>query len=130
MSQELICITCPMGCRLSIDTAADGALSVTGNRCARGVRYANEELLAPKRVVCATARLCEGDGRSCDEPHTLGAVSRLPVRSTAAYAKQDVPSLLAAIYALEVRRPVRRGDVLIRDFKGSGVDVIATRTLV
>lgn len=124
MSEELICITCPLGCHLTVERNTDNSLSVSGNRCPRGVKYANEELLAPKRVVSATAALIGGA-----ELHELGAVARLPVRSTAPYPKQDVPALLAAIYALRIALPVHRGDILIRDFKGSGVDVIATRTL-
>jgi CxxC motif-containing protein len=114
-----------MGCRLTVDRQQDGSLAVTGNRCPRGIKYANEELLAPKRVVSATATI-QDDGAG---ERALGEVSRLPVRSTAAYPKQDVPELLAAIYALRVRLPVSRGDVLIEDYKGSGVDVIATRTM-
>jgi len=106
-----------LGCHLTIDRHDDASLSVTGNRCPRGVKYANEELLAPRRVVSATAAVSGGE------------VARLPVRSTGAYPKQDVPELLEAIYGLRVSPPVRRGDVLIQDFKGSGIDVIATRTL-
>lgn len=128
MSEELICITCPMGCHLAVDKQADGSLAVTGNRCPRGVKYANEEFLAPKRVVTATARLA--GGAACLENHSgLCDVVRLPVRSTAAYSKPGVLELLDAIYALRVELPVKRGDVLIKDFKGSGVDVIATRSL-
>ena len=56
MAEELICITCPLGCHLSVERRADGGLSVSGNRCPRGARYAEEELLAPKRVVTATCR--------------------------------------------------------------------------
>jgi CxxC motif-containing protein len=129
MSEELICITCPLGCHLSVDRQPGGELAVSGNRCPRGVKYANEELLAPKRVVSATAALV-GRGAACAEGrHGLCDVARLPVRSTAAYPKQGVPELLAAIYGLKVAPPVARGDVLIKDFKGSGVDVIATRTV-
>jgi CxxC motif-containing protein len=57
MSEELICITCPLGCHLSIDRGPGDALAISGNRCPRGVKYAEEELLAPKRVVSATARI-------------------------------------------------------------------------
>ncbi len=128
MSEELICITCPMGCHLTVDKQADGSLAVTGNRCPRGVKYANEELLAPRRVVSATASLA-GAAACAENRHGLCDVSRLPVRSTAAYPKPGVPELLEAIYALRVELPVRRGDVLIKDFKGSGIDVIATRSL-
>jgi CxxC motif-containing protein len=123
MSQELVCITCPMGCRLTVDTQADGSLEVSGNRCARGIKYANEELLAPKRMVSATARIA-GAGHEA-----LDAIARLPVRTTLAYPKEGVAELLAAIYALDVKLPVKRGATLIKDFKGSGVDVIAARTL-
>jgi len=136
MSEELVCITCPLGCRLEITRLQESgiqqeALSVSGNRCPRGVKYAQEELLAPKRMVSATARIAgaagiEAGGLSA----SLGSIARLPVRSTAAYAKEGVPELLEAIYRLNVTLPVRRGDVLIRDYKGSGIDVIATRTIL
>lgn len=128
MSEELICITCPLGCHLSVDREADGSLAVSGNRCPRGVKYANEELLAPKRVVSATAALA-GPAACAEARHGLCDVARLPVRSTAAYPKAGVPELLKAIYELKVALPVKRGDVLIKDFKGSGIDVIATRSL-
>ncbi|PKL08128.1 MAG: molybdopterin oxidoreductase [Spirochaetae bacterium HGW-Spirochaetae-7] len=124
MSEELICITCPMGCHLFIDRPSDGSLAVTGNRCPRGLTYAAEELLAPKRMVSATAAVAGPGSRGGP-----GSIARLPVRSSAAFPRHEVPELLAAIYSLRVKLPVARGDVLIRDFKGSGVDVIATRTL-
>lgn len=124
MSQELICITCPLGCHLSVDRNTDGSLAVSGNRCTRGVRYANEELLSPKRMVTATARIRRSAGQD-----TLGTIARLPVRSSAAYPKERVGELLKAIYSLEVGLPVRRGDVLIADFQGSGIDVVAARSL-
>ena len=54
MTDKLICITCPLGCRLEAERGADGELLVSGNHCPRGARYAREELLAPKRVVTAT----------------------------------------------------------------------------
>jgi CxxC motif-containing protein len=38
--------------------------------------------------------------------------------------------VLAEIAKLRPAVPVRRGDVLIRDVLGTGVDVIATRTVV
>jgi CxxC motif-containing protein len=129
VSEELICITCPMGCRLEVDRLENGELAVTGNRCVRGVRYATEELLAPRRVVSATAALAGDAEAGAARLRDLAMVSRLPVRTSVPFPKNDVPALLEAIYALRVALPVARGDVLIKDYKGSGVDVIATRTL-
>jgi CxxC motif-containing protein len=129
VSEELICITCPIGCHLSVDRLDDGNLSVTGNRCARGVKYATEELLAPRRVVSATVALAGSAAEKTARLRGLGTVSRLPVRTSAGFPRNGVPELLKAIYALDVGLPVRRGDVLIADYQGSGVDVIATRSL-
>jgi len=121
MSEELICITCPLGCHLNIDRGPGNTLAITGNRCPRGVKYAEEELLAAKRIVSATARIA-GAGQA-------GSMSRLPVRTTGPYPKDGVPDALKAIYALSVKLPVKRGQVLIKDLGGQGVDVIATRSL-
>jgi CxxC motif-containing protein len=121
MSEELICITCPLGCHLSIDRGPGDALAISGNRCPRGVKYAEEELLAPRRVVTATARI---SGAAM-----AGSMSRLPVRTSGPYPKDGVPEALKAIYALSVQLPVKRGQVLIKDLGGQGVDVIATRSL-
>jgi Uncharacterized protein with conserved CXXC pairs len=119
MTRELTCITCPMGCRLTAETAPDGELRVSGNRCPRGAAYAREELLAPKRTVTATARAKPG----------ASGVRRIPCRTDAPFPKERVDELLKAIYALELELPVSRGDTLIKDALGSGIDVIATRSL-
>ncbi len=135
MSQELTCITCPIGCRLVVERTAsagggrdpEGELSVSGNRCPRGAAYAREELLAPKRTVTATCRALASQGSRASQGQ--GSARRIPVRTTAPFPKERVGELLAAIYALEEPLPVARGRVLIRDALGLGIDVIATRSL-
>lgn len=123
MSQELTCITCPIGCRLVAERLGEGELEVRGNRCPRGAVYAREELLAPKRTVTATCRAVAASGLGASE------VPRIPCRTTAPFPRERVDELLAAIYALEEPLPVARGRVLIRDALGLGIDVVATRTL-
>jgi CxxC motif-containing protein len=120
MSEELVCITCPMGCRLKVDRLADGALSVSGNRCPRGEKYANEEFLAPKRTVTATCRIVGTEG---------APVQRIPVRTREPFPKDGIAALLEDIYRIELRLPVKRGDVVLSNAEGSGVDVIVTRTV-
>lgn len=46
---NLICITCPKGCHLTVDEGNDYA--VTGNSCPRGAEYARNELLHPVRMI-------------------------------------------------------------------------------
>ena len=50
--KQLICITCPKGCHLSVDE--DNGYAVTGNSCPRGISYGQNELLHPVRVVTST----------------------------------------------------------------------------
>ena len=124
---EMICITCPMGCRLAIEKLSESELSVTGNRCARGENYAREELLSPKRVVTATCRA----GRKAGPAAGGGAYPprRVPVRTRGSFPKERIPELLGEIYALELELPVKRGQVCIADALGTGVDVIVTRSM-
>jgi CxxC motif-containing protein len=129
MKEELTCITCPMGCRLEAERAADGSLAVSGNRCPRGAAYAREELLAPKRVVTATCRAAGPGGTPGQAGRAEGSPRRVPVKTSAPFPKERVGELLAAIYALEVLLPVERGQTLLADALGSGIDLVATRSV-
>ena len=126
MSIELICITCPIGCHLSVEKLDFGEITVAGNRCARGATYAKEETTAPKRVVTATCKILrpkdwQGDG--------LSFPRRVPVKTTAAFPKEQIGELLQILYALEVGLPVRQGQVIVQDALSTGIDVVATRSI-
>ena len=129
---EMICITCPMGCHLSIERPSENEIVVSGNRCPRGEKYAREELLSPRRVVTATCRAigsaeAVADGALADpSPYRP---RRVPLRTSAAFPKERVPELLKLIYGLELRLPVQRGQVAIADALGSGIDVLVARTM-
>jgi len=126
--RELTCIVCPVGCSLVVDAAqaAEGsALTVTGNRCPRGAVYAQEEIRSPKRMVTAT---CAIAGVKLDAPR-FNAPHRVPVKSSAPCPKERIPDLLADIYETRVTLPVHVGGVILADWKGSGIDVVATRNV-
>jgi CxxC motif-containing protein len=130
VSQELVCITCPMGCRLAVDRKDEDGLVVVGNRCPRGAVYAREELLAPKRTVTATCGIAEPpESRSPAVSRVEPSVRRVPCRSADAFPRERVGELLVLIHAQRVRLPVERGQVLIQDALGSGIDIVATRTI-
>jgi CxxC motif-containing protein len=112
-----------MGCSLEVDESGGlDALSVTGNKCQRGAEYAAEEIRAPKRVVTAT---CAINGQVC------GAVSvrRVPVKTAAPCPKGKISALLDDIYKVKITLPVKAGDVVIADWNGSRIDIVAARTL-
>lgn len=111
---EMVCILCPMGCGLSVDRGADGAVAVSGNGCARGVKYGQQELLSPMRVVTSSVWV---DG---------GGLPLCPVKTRGLVPKASIPDVLAAIRAARAKSPVRIGDVIVRCAAGTGIDVVAT----
>lgn len=116
MKRNMTCIACPLGCSLTVEYSEGlDDVTVTGNRCAKGEVYACEEILAPKRTVTATVSL------------TAGELSRLPVRTDRALEKELIADLLTELYRIEVSAPVAPGDRVLTDFRGTGVNVIATR---
>ncbi len=121
IEKDYICISCPIGCRLKLTApdkkAAKEDLAVSGNKCKRGKAYAIEEFSEPKRVVTATCRI------------GLENLERLPVKTSSAIPKEYIKPLLEEIYKLKLSRPVKRGDVVIKNFKKTGVDVIASRSV-
>ena len=126
MCMTLTCIVCPIGCSLS---AEDGsALTVTGNRCPRGAVYAQEEIRAPKRVITATCGIVLPPEGAASR-RGLTAPRRLPVKTSAPCPKEKINELLADVYRLKVNLPVKAGAKLITDWKGSGIDVVAVRSL-
>ena len=50
---EMVCIACPIACRLTVTTSGPGDISVSGNRCPRGEAYGSEEIRAPRRILTA-----------------------------------------------------------------------------
>ena len=125
--QELICITCPMGCHLSVDTDAQGEMKVTGNRCVRGEQYAREEVLNPKRVVTFTCAALLPDGRAPGVTSNLPR--RVPVRTRAGFPKERIPELLDALRGISVRLPTERGAMVLPKALGTDIDVVVARSI-
>jgi CxxC motif-containing protein len=114
--KELICITCPNGCHLTAEETASG-LVIKGNKCPKGEKYGQDEMTNPLRTVTAVARTVSEDW-PC-----------VPVKTSGAIPVKLVFGLLKEIYSLTVRLPVMRGDPVISDFAGAGIDVVCTRSL-
>jgi CxxC motif-containing protein len=114
---EFVCIACPIGCMLTVTVQADGEVIVTGNRCPKGEVYGKEEMLSPKRVVTAVVRT--------DSP----VFPYIPVRTDQSLPRALITDLIEDLARLSVRLPAARGTVLVENYRGSGVNVILTRTL-
>ena len=107
MTRELVCIICPRGCNLKVEMEEGKILSVSGNSCPRGVKYAEDECCNPQRTVTSTVR-CEC-GRM------------IAVKTDRLIPKDKVFECMKMINAAKVSGPVAIGDVIISDVFGSNV---------
>jgi len=111
--KELICITCPRGCRLSVDDN----LNVSGNFCPRGAKYAISELTNPVRVLTSTVRTSSTENPRC------------PVKSNLPLPKGKIFDAMELINKVVITPPVKIGDVIIKNIFDSHIDIVATKNL-
>ena len=116
MEQTITCISCPVGCRMTVQVEGGAVTSVAGNTCKRGETYARQECVAPERMVTAVIPV-EGS------PMPLSVKTRTPI------PKARIQDCMAALAKLRLTAPVAMGDVVLPDVCGTGVDVIATKAV-
>ena len=114
---RLTCVLCPVGCELEVRKDEAGELDVQGNQCDKGLPFAVEEILHPKRNLATSV------------PVRGTEAKMVSVRLSDRVPREMIFPVLAEIAKLRPGVPVRRGQVLITDVLGTGVDVIATRTV-
>lgn len=93
MKKEFVCISCPVGCRLTVWEDEDGAVQVQGNTCPRGKAYGVQEFTAPMRTVTSSVPVQHGEQLMCS------------VKTDAPVPKARIPEVLAAIRRAGVRAP-------------------------
>ena len=117
MEKELICVNCPMSCRLTVQIEDGRVVSVTGNSCPRGKAYAETECIRPERILTTTVRIHGGIHRV------------LPVISASELPLDRIMDAMAVLRDVQVSAPVRVGDVVCADILGLGVDIVAARSM-
>lgn len=117
MKKELICIECPKGCPLSAEIENGAVISVSGNKCPKGMEYAVSEIQNPRRILTSSV-LCKGL-----------SIKMLPVRTDKTIPKETILEAMDKIRQIRVERPVRTGDIIVKDFMAPGVNLISSREI-
>ncbi len=117
MEQVITCINCPVGCRMTVNLDDNGQfVSVSGNTCPRGERYARQECTSPERMVTAVVSL-----QNSSMPLSVKTASPVP--------KVLIHKVMEELSSLHLCAPVEAGTVVVPDILNTGVDVIATRSV-
>lgn len=113
---NLICISCPRGCHLSVEKVA-GEIIVSGNSCPRGEKYAVDELTNPLRTLTTTLKIASV------------RYERLPVISSSPIPKDRIMDAVKALKNIEVKTPIKLGDVVVKNILGLDIDILASKTI-
>lgn len=116
MIKDIICIVCPNGCRMTAEESGDG-ITVTGNTCKNGEKFAIEELTHPVRTISSTVKT------------RVPGIPVEPVRVSGPIPKGMIFPVMKEINKVCLEGRVSAGDVVIADVLGLGVDVIAIQDM-
>ncbi len=118
-AKDMVCIVCPLGCKLKVKPIDDGAIGfiVEGNKCGRGAEYGVKEVTNPTRVITSTVRIKNAH------------LNRIPVKTNGAVPKDLIEKCMERLNFIEVESPVKAGDIIIKDILGTGIDIVASRSM-
>ncbi len=102
---------------ISVSVEEGEVVSVTGNTCGIGDKYARNEVTHPERTVTSTAIILGGD-----KP-------RVSVKTASNIPKDKINDVMKEIDAAVMKAPIHIGDVVVKNVCGTGVDVVATRNV-
>ena len=115
--KELTCISCPLGCSLTVTLEGKEVVKVEGNTCPKGKAYGEKEVTDPTRIVTSSVRVKGG---------ILPVVS---VKTASDIPKGKIAECSRALKAVELQAPVQIGEVVLKNVCNTGVDMIATRNV-
>ena len=115
MQKNIICVACPMGCGITVELNDNNeVISVTGNTCPRGDKYARQECTHPERMLTSTVKV-EG-----------GRLPVVPVKSASPIPKEMLFDAMKEVNKVTLKAPVTFGDVAVKNILGTGIDIVVT----
>ena len=110
------CVICPVSCTIDVEKT-DSEWKTQGNKCKRGQKYAISEHTEPVRMITTTVAV--------ENSH----FPRIPVISEKEVPKAKLMECLQYLYGVQIKAPIKCGDVVVSDICGTGVNILAAKTL-
>jgi len=115
--KKITCIVCPIGCKILTKTDGTHFEVLNGNKCKRGVEYARNEALDPRRMLTTTVLVKNGKW------------PLVSVKSTKPVPKQKIFEVLKEIKKITLAAPVTSGQVVLENAAGTKIDIVSTKTI-
>lgn len=120
--QTITCITCPIGCEMTIESERKNLISVSGNTCKRGEKYAADEIQNPRRTVTSTIII--------SNVSSTAVTKFLPVKTSSPIAKDKIFEAMKIINNIKAVAPIKMDDVLYENFTENGINIVACKDVL
>jgi len=115
--KQITCITCPIGCRITVDFT-NGEYVFLGNKCARGLEFAKNEMTSPVRSLTTTVRT------------SFPQMPVLPVRTNGEVPKEKIREIIRELSKVVITEKIGIGETVAANILGTGCDIIATSNML
>ena len=115
MEKKLTCVSCPIGCGITVRIENNVVTRIAGNQCPRGETYAQQEAIDPMRVLPTSVRVIGGE---------LPLVS---VKTDRPVPKRLILQIMNHVRTLSIEAPVKIGQVVAEHLLGMSASLVATR---
>ncbi len=116
MKKDLICIICPKGCALEVEIDENNEITVLGNTCKRGEKYAIDECTHPTRTVTSIVRVANRED------------TMVSVKTKDPIPKEKIFELMEIIRDIKVNAPIEIDDIICDNVFGT--QIIATKQII
>lgn len=117
MIKIFTCIICPNGCEIEVSLDKEKIIGIEGATCKKGEDYVNQELTNPQRNIATSVKVINGD------------MEIVSVRLNKNIPKERIFDVMDEIKQLEVKAPIKIGDILKSNILDLDVDLIATKNI-
>ncbi len=115
--KKITCIVCPISCKIRFKTDGTHFEIIDGNKCIKGIDYARNEALDPRRMLTSLALVKNGKW------------PLVSVKSSKPVPKNKVFSILEEIRKTIVNAPINSGQIIIKNVANTGINILATKSI-
>ena len=115
--KRITCIVCPIGCKILVESRGKLIENLDGNKCVKGIEYAKNEALDPRRMLTTSVLVKDGEW------------PLVSVKSSQPVPKDRVFKILNEIKKVKLNAPVKAGEEIIKSVANTDFNIIATKTV-
>jgi CxxC motif-containing protein len=117
VEKEITCIVCPIGCKILIKKNGKRFEILQGNKCKKGIDYARNEALDPRRMLTSSVLVINGEW------------PLISVKSSKPVPKDKIFNVLKEIKKTKVNAPIKSGQIIIKNVANTDINILATKSI-